>query len=113
MEILENNMEDIEKKDVLEWIIETEEGEFSFTETLKIKKGPCADVVLIYSIEECKRLGIPLTKCPNAVVFYDCDMKLQVEDGFVKVTNKGEILFMMQRRLIKNIITIVNGEEMK
>ncbi|MCR4648876.1 MAG: hypothetical protein K5776_07335 [Lachnospiraceae bacterium] len=113
MKISENATEVTEKRDILEWTIETDEGKWNFVDTFKIEKGPAAEVVFIYSFDECARLGIPLTECPNALVFYKSDLKFLVEDGFAKVTYKDDILFMMQRRLIKNIITKVNGEEMK
>ncbi len=98
-------------REILEWTIETEEGDWFFVGAFDHIKGPAGEVVLIYSFEECERLGISLLDCPCAVTQYNCDLQFKVEDGFVKVTNKNELLFMMQRRLIKNIVTKIDDVE--
>lgn len=99
-------------REILEWTIETEEGDWFFTEMFDHIEGRTGEVVFIYSLEECDRLGISVTDCPGAVIHYNCDLQFKVEDGFVKVTNKDKILFMMQRRLIKNIVTKIDDVEL-
>ena len=98
-------------REILEWDIETEEGDWVFVCEFDYVKGPAGEVVLIYSFDECDRLGISVTECPCVVTQYNCDLQFKVEDGFVKVTNKNALLFMMQRRLIKNIVTKIDDVE--
>ncbi|MCR5847652.1 MAG: hypothetical protein K6G75_05985 [Lachnospiraceae bacterium] len=98
-------------REILEYTIETTDGEWFFVEAFDHVTGLVGEVLPVYSFEECERLGLSWIDSPCAVIQYNCNLQIKVDGGFVKVINKDKLLLMIQRRFVKRIVTKIDDVE--